>query len=723
MSHPVGGAEAVSFVPNGGFETDADGDKWPDGWGRPKGGGSWQEEGGNHFLRLTSGTPGEMVMLYQQIRIPETVKAIEMTFRMRVSDLKKGKQAWFDARIMMDFKDAAGTKLKGAPAPNTGKSTGGWVERSVTFLVPEGAKTLDFMPTLFQVESGTFDLDDVVLKSADPAPAQEKAKAAADAQREKQEKDAAAKRAKAGAALEKGGSLISNGDFETDAKKADQWPDDWGHPAGATWETEAENHFLRLKADEPGKTILLFRTMNLPESAKALELSWRQRVSDLKVGKEPYFDARIMMDFKDAAGKKLAGAPGAPNVRKSTDGWVERKMAFVVPDGAVTLDLMPALFQVQKGTFDLDDIVLKPTDPAALIAAKATADAERKATEIPAEAPQRDKWPKELHVEGAQVLTKDGKPVWLQGVNVVSLEWSVKGEQVMKATQVAIEQWKANIIRLPVKEEYWFGGGAKDDGAGYRQLVDELVTFTANRGAYLLLDLHRFKAPQQVHADFWKDAAARYKDHPAVIFDLFNEPHGTSWEVWRDGGFVGEKAKAGDEANFTTAEEKAKAAKGFQAVGMQALLDAVRGTGARNVVLVGGLDYAYDLSGIAKGFALEDKGGNGIIYSTHIYPWKKDWQEKVLVVADKHPVLVGEVGANTKKMEWLKPEWQEDAATWVPAMLGLIQKRKLHWTAFSFHPKSAPHLLTGWDYAPTPEWGVPVKRALAGEKFALDKLR
>ena len=122
MSHPVGGAEAVSFVPNGGFETDADGDKWPDGWGRPKGGGSWQEEGGNHFLRLTSGTPGEMVMLYQQIRIPETVKAIEMTFRMRVSDLKKGKQAWFDARIMMDFKDAAGTKLKGAPAPNTGKT-------------------------------------------------------------------------------------------------------------------------------------------------------------------------------------------------------------------------------------------------------------------------------------------------------------------------------------------------------------------------------------------------------------------------------------------------------------------------------------------------------------------------------------------------------------------------------------------------------------------------
>src|SRR5688500_5110336 len=81
---------ADGLVPNGTFEADADGDRWPDGWGKLKAGGSWQEEGGNHFLRLTSSTPGEMVMLYQQIRVPETVKAIELTFRMRVTGLQKG---------------------------------------------------------------------------------------------------------------------------------------------------------------------------------------------------------------------------------------------------------------------------------------------------------------------------------------------------------------------------------------------------------------------------------------------------------------------------------------------------------------------------------------------------------------------------------------------------------------------------------------------------------
>ncbi|MEI7822493.1 MAG: hypothetical protein WCK55_16390 [Verrucomicrobiota bacterium] len=44
----------------------------------------------------------------------------------------------------------------------------------------------------------------------------------------------------------------------------------------------------------------------------------------------------------------------------------------------------------------------------------------------------------------------------------------------------------------------------------------------------------------------------------------------------------------------------------------------MRSTGARNIVVTGGLDWACDLSGIASGFELKDVGGNGIIYSTHI---------------------------------------------------------------------------------------------------------
>ncbi len=523
-----------------------------------------------------------------------------------------------------------------------------------------------------------------------------------------------------------GASLITNGGFEAD-KKGAGWPDGWGRlKSGGSWEMEDGNHFLRLKSVAPWQLTLLYRVIDLPAGVGALELSWRQRVSNLKPGKQPWFDARILMEFKDRAGKKLPAKPSPPNTRKNTDGWVARSVKFLVPAEAVTLEFMPTLFQVESGTFDLDDIALKPTDAVALlVSAKAAAAAEKLANIAP-EQPQRAKWPVELHVAGNQVLNPAGKPVWLQGVNVVSLEFLVKGDHALKSAQVAVDDWKANLIRLPVKEEYWFGKGPgqSDGGAAYRELVDAAITLVANRGAYVLLDLHRFHAPRAEHAEFWKDAATRFKNHPAVLFDLFNEPHGTSWEIWRDGGYVLEKKKeAAGEGTLLTPEEKAKGGKGFQAIGMQALVNAVRNTGARNIVVVGGLDWAYDLSGIARGFELKDATGHGIVYATHIYPWKRGWKDKVLVIAERHPILVGEVGADIKKMDFIPASAQEDPYTWAPDMLGFIQKHRLHWTAFSFHPAATPVMITGWDYTPTPFWGAFVKEALAGKQFELKRLR
>jgi hypothetical protein len=311
-------------------------------------------------------------------------------------------------------------------------------------------------------------------------------------------------------------------------------------------------------------------------------------------------------------------------------------------------------------------------------------------------------------------------------MNVVSLEFLVTGDHILKSIEVAVDDWKGNIIRLPVKDDFWFGRapGQNDGGAAYRSLVDTAITLAANHGAYVLLDLHRFGAPKQEHADFWKDAAAKYKDHPAVLFDLFNEPHGTTWEVWRNGGFVAEKKKPADEDAFLSPEDKAKAAQGFQGIGMQALLTAVRDSGAHNVVVVGGLDWSYDLSGIAQGFGLtEQPGGHGIIYASHIYPWKRDWQGKALAVVDKYPLLLGEVGADIHKMDFIPADAQEDPYTWVPDMLGLIQKYKLHWTGFSFHPKATPVMIEDWSFQPTPFWGAFAKRALAGETFELHRMR
>lgn len=521
-------------------------------------------------------------------------------------------------------------------------------------------------------------------------------------------------------------SLIKNGDFET-ATDADQ-PDGWKLGAGMTREKDADgNHFLRLKSPAAGEQVLLYRSVALPADVRALELKYRVRYEGILRGKESWFDGRIMMDFKDGNGNKVEPSPHHPNFVGTSKGWLERSQQFKVPPGAASLEMMFTLFHAKAGQLDFDDIALTPIPLQQVEAAEAAA-AAKEAARIAAlpkpvpkvPVPPADKLPKTLHVDGNQIKNADGQPVWLQGVAIPSLEWSAGGEHVLESIKVALEDWKANCIRLPVRENFWSGHGPyqKDGGMQYRQIVDDAINLCAGHGAYLVLDLHDFRAPTEKHVAFWKEVAARYKNNPAVLYELFNEPHDISWDVWRDGGKVTDKKK-----NTDAAAENKESLTSFEAVGMQKLVDTVRSTGAKNIIIAGGLDWGYDLSGILEGHALKDPGGNGIVYSSHVYPWKSDWQNQFLAAADKYPLFLGEVGADTQKMSFIPPDRQEDPYTWVPDMLGVIQRHKLNWTAWCFHPSSSPRMLVDWTYTPTPFWGAFVKKALAGEQFEMKKMR
>lgn len=528
----------------------------------------------------------------------------------------------------------------------------------------------------------------------------------------------------AAAAVASGESIVSNGNLEAPNAEG-SWPQGWGKAkTGGTWESEGGNHFVRLAQTQPGGMVVWYQLIPIPPGTQALTLTWRQRLTDVKKGSALYYDARIMMEFKDASGTKMAGKPGPPNGSGTSKGWVEKGISFLVPEGAVSMEFMPTLFQTKSGTFDLDDFALVPTDPAPILAAQKAREAMKNAAYVEPEAPDRSKWPAELHVQGNRLVNKDGTEVWLQGISTSGLETLPSDTFAMKSVKTAIEGWKARVVRVPVKEEFWFGrnGVQKDGGEAYRKQIDDLVNLAANRGAYLMLDLHRFRAPKQEHADFWTDAATRYKDHPAVLFDIFNEPNGIGWEVWRNGGEVKRELSKVDEAAFLTPEEKAKNSV-FQSVGMQGLVDAVRATGAKNIIVAGGIGYAGDLSGVVNGYALDDKGGNGIMYSWHQYNWHKGWDKTVLPVAEKYPIMVGEFGADINKMDFIPAGNQEDPYTWVPDMLGFIQKYRLNYTGWCFAPNSSPLLISDWNYTPTPYWGAFLKEALDGKQFEMKRMR
>src|SRR5580765_7596074 len=117
--------------------------------------------------------------------------------------------------------------------------------------------------------------------------------------------------------------------------------------------------------------------------------------------------------------------------------------------------------------------------------------------------------------------------------------------------------------------------------------------------------------PDDHSVDFWTSAGKEFANHPAVLFDLYNEPGNVAWQVWRDGG------------NLVEMNKKAPGGKWeYHSPGMQKLVDTCRAQGAKNVIVAEGLQWGFDLSGIVKGFALKDPGGNGVAYSTHLYNWK-----------------------------------------------------------------------------------------------------
>ena len=316
-------------------------------------------------------------------------------------------------------------------------------------------------------------------------------------------------------------SLISNGDFEA---ARDGQPADWGLKSGATWEKEGANHFLRLKvcaARRAGDGVSR-RPNGARGEGPGAEVQGAIRGDSARqesLVRRPDHDEFSRMRTRTPCSR----APSRQAFVGTLATWKENAEQFRVPAGAATLELMFTLFNAQSGQLDFDDIELTPIPVAGIDAAEAAAQAKESARIAALPRPKRRcrcrirrKLPPALHVAGNQLQTPAGQSVWLQGVAIPSLEWSGGGEHILESIGVAIKDWKANCIRLPIRENFWSGHGPyqNDGGMKYRQLVDDAVNLCAGNGVYIVLDLHDFRAPTDVHVAFWKDIAPTLQKPP-----------------------------------------------------------------------------------------------------------------------------------------------------------------------------------------------------------------
>ncbi|MEU5711408.1 MULTISPECIES: cellulose binding domain-containing protein [Streptomyces] len=352
----------------------------------------------------------------------------------------------------------------------------------------------------------------------------------------------------------------------------------------------------------------------------------------------------------------------------------------------------PAVFKLNGTTCNVDS---EPTTPP------------------PTTPPPSGGTPPALRVSGNKLVDADGTTRRLLGVNRSGGEfmcvqgYGIWDGPVDDAAVEAIADWKANAVRIPLNEECWLGlSNVKPEygGANYIAAVRELVARVEAHGMTPVLELHwsygqytgNSAGCTDVHAtcqkpmpdmryspSFWSSVASTFKDDQAAVFDLFNEPYPDraassvtdAWKCWRDGGTCPGIS--------------------YEVAGMQDLVDSVRATGAKNVIMAGGLAYSNDL-GQWTAYEPTDPAGN-LAAAYHVYNFnscasESCWNSTLAPVAAQVPLVAGEIGENTcahgftdRVMKWFDDH----------------DLSYLGWTWNTWDCSSGPSLISAYDGTPT----------------------
>ena len=214
----------------------------------------------------------------------------------------------------------------------------------------------------------------------------------------------------------------------------------------------------------------------------------------------------------------------------------------------------------------------------------------------------------------------------LRGVNLAGAEWAytagqtpIEGENYLWVSHQDIDYLASKGVALARLIFSWeilqpaLNGGFD---AAYESTMRDRVSYATGKGMTVMIEPHggeytrfaRYKGqvvgsaavPNSAFADLWRRLAESYRDDPQVVFGLMNEPNAMSTMQW-----------------FAAA---------------QAAIDAVRATGATNIILVPGNGFSqpsswndtwYDTAmpkvSNATGWATLQDPLNHIVVSVHTY--------------------------------------------------------------------------------------------------------
>ena len=332
----------------------------------------------------------------------------------------------------------------------------------------------------------------------------------------------------------------------------------------------------------------------------------------------------------------------------------------------------------------------------------------------------------QLQVSGSKLVNASGQTVVLHGVNRSGTEYScVQGNGIFdgpnsQTSITAMKEWGVNAVRVPLNEACWNAESyvnASFAGTNYINAIKAYVSLLNDNGIVAILDLHwtdgTYSGPssgcgsaqatcQKPMPDaaqaipFWTSVASTFKGNDAVIFDLFNEPFASradnnntteGWQCWETGSPC--------------------TGISYPVAGMQAMVNAVRGTGANNVLMLGGEEFSNDLTDWVQ-FEPTDPD-HDLVASWHSYNFntcstQACWTTQVAPVAAQVPVVAGEIGEN------------DCAGTYINPLTQFMEPEGISFLAWAWNADfactSGPGLITGYTGTPT-AFGAAYKAILA----------
>jgi aryl-phospho-beta-D-glucosidase BglC (GH1 family) len=345
-----------------------------------------------------------------------------------------------------------------------------------------------------------------------------------------------------------------------------------------------------------------------------------------------------------------------------------------------------------------------------------------------------------LHVDGKNIKDSSGAVLYLRGANQPDFANDADGawygstlwtDSNAKAQLDVMKSWGVNTVRCMFAVNQWKDNTIDTRSAIHdRDAIKRLISFAGDRGMYVILTGYTLKSTitvgqdayqdplpyppyqttpggssvissQQDFVNFWASVANELKGYPNVIFELWNEPQGTS-------------------AVLNT----------WLSVSQQCIT-AIRNTGSQNLIIASGNNWGSawvnldsssreDLSWV---FNYPLTGGN-IIYGVHLYSQHLQKAGSVATaysdvnsglslmryydVANSYPLIVSEICPNMDSNT-------VNELTFFQNALSLFNSHGISYTAWGFWSATSFRLLSSESPNYTPNSaGTILKNAVTG---------